>query len=271
MRIINDIFIEDLLTGPLEFFLNQVKANRSELSLEIRNGYVNIYYKGGNLLRITQKRKGYSFYFDARYCLNKGDDSRYHLFQNLSNNDVDQYIQYFDLMKQEMDSWFVKHPKEERDFQHKLLVSNPCIIDIEYQIRNIMRLDMLIVSDNTLYIVENKYGIGAIGGKSGIRDHYEKICQMLSTPELYDELLDSACSVSQAKMKLGLSDKMVHREDICGAEILFLFGNYNPKSTSITKSVNCMEKQFPAKILMMDKDEQKIDLSKMKDMFEYGN
>ena len=71
MRHINTKFINDLTCGELAYFLEKVKSNRSSLSLEVRNGYINIYYKGGNLLKITQKSKGYSFHFDAKYFKNK--------------------------------------------------------------------------------------------------------------------------------------------------------------------------------------------------------
>ena len=57
MRGINDGFICDLKTGDLSYFLNQVKSNRDKLCLEIRDGYINIYYKGGNLLKITKNIK----------------------------------------------------------------------------------------------------------------------------------------------------------------------------------------------------------------------
>lgn len=55
MRSINKRFINELLQGELSYFLSEVKNNIT-LSLEIRDGYINIYYRGGNLLRITQKK-----------------------------------------------------------------------------------------------------------------------------------------------------------------------------------------------------------------------
>lgn len=271
MRTIDQNFITDLTHEKLAFFLKQVHQNRKELSLEIRNGYINIYYKGGNLLRITQTKKGYSFHFDAKYCLHKDDDSNYELLQNLRSNDIAAHIKYFDLMKHEMDTWFEKHPKAERDFQHALLVNNPCIIDIEYQIRNIMRLDMLMVVNGKLIIVENKYGTGAIGGKSGIKEHYEDICSILADPTLYKELLDSICSISSAKKSLGLSESNIQASDIIGTEILFLFANYNTESTSIQKAVKTMTKTVPANILMMNPDEHNINMTRIEDLFTYGS
>lgn len=271
MRNINNDFIDDLKTGKLSFFLAQVLQNRAELSLEIRNGYVNIYYKGGNLLRITQKKKGYSFHFDAKYCLHKDDDTNYELLKSLPSDDGSAYIKNFDLMKHEMDTWFNKHPKDERDFQHALLVNNPCIIDIEYQFGKTMRLDMLMFIEGKIYIVENKYGTGAIGGKSGIKDHYVDICKVLADTKLYNELLDSVCHISSAKTSLGLTTTEIQRSDIIGTEVLFLFANYNPRSKSLSNAVKEMTKTISANILMMDKNEHVIDISKAKDIFTYGN
>ncbi len=271
MRTINNTFINDLKTGELKFFLEQVRQNRDELSLEIRNGYINIYYKGGNLLKITQKKKGYSFHFDEKYCLNKGDDSNYELLKSLPSGDTESFIKHFDTMKQEMDSWFEKHPKAERDFQHALLVNNPCIVDIEYQVGRKLRLDMLMFVDGRLIIVENKYGTGAIGGKSGIKEHYDDICNILATPELYEEMLDSVCHIYAAKKELGLRNYEIKRSDIKDTEIFFLFADYNSKSDSLKNAIETMNETVPAKILMMDKNEHLIDISKAKDLFTYGN
>lgn len=188
MRGINKQFIEDLQTGELSFFLHKVKSMGDSLSIEIRNGYVNIYYRGGNLLKIVQKRKGYTFHFDSRYCLNKKDTSLHDLFSSLQSTDIESYINYFDLMLSEMDSWFIEHPKKEREYQHGILISNPNILDIEYQINyrdeennpKAMRFDMIMLADDSIIIAENKYGNGAVCGSAGLSKHYKDICAVLS-------------------------------------------------------------------------------------------
>ena len=78
--------------------MKQVLGNRNTLSLEIRDGYINIYYRGGNLLRITQKKNGYSFHFDERYCLNKGDDSAYDILRSLDTNSAGAFEEHFPLV-----------------------------------------------------------------------------------------------------------------------------------------------------------------------------
>jgi hypothetical protein len=271
MRRINSRFIDDLLNGKLTFFLNEVKSQRDKLSLEIRNGYINIYYKGGNLLKITQKSKGYSFHFDVKYCKHKSRSDNLELFNNAKKDDDEFYAKYFNVMKNEMDKWFEEHPKKERDYQHQLLVNNMEIIDIEYQIGRCMRLDMLMFSNGKLYVVENKYGMGSIGGDSGLSKHYNDICNVLTFPKLLGEMLDSVCFISQNKKDLGLIDYSINGEDVKETEILFLLADYKPKSKSFLNALCDIDGSIPARVLMNDKDYYKIDLSRTRDVSRYEN
>lgn len=269
MRNINEEFVKALLSGELSFFFSQVKANRDTLSLEIRNGYINIYYKGGNLLKIMQKAKGYSFYFDVKYCKHTNQTGNETIIRSLSHNNLQDYITNFDNLKKEMDLWFADHPKEERDYQHNLLVNNSCIVDIEYQVARRMRLDMLVVADHKLVIVENKYGNGAITGNASVSKHYADMCEVLETPELYKELIDSVCSISKCKKALGLTEKSYDETYFTSAEILFLFANYNADSKRINNEVKLLTKSIEAKRLMTAKDEYILDLTQAKDLFAY--
>lgn len=271
MRGINDRFICDLKTGCLSFFLNQVKLHRDKLCLEIRDGYINIYYKGGNLLKITQKRNGYSFYFDARYCLNKNDDTNYGRLKALNSSSIQDYIDNFEIMMSEMDSWLKEYRKKEREYQHKLLINNSNIIDIEYATPKSkvtgeklnMRLDMLMVEGDKLIIVENKYGIGAISGNAGVKEHYDDICTLINTPDIYDEMVQSVKNIAKAKYELGLLDKSVESIDETKTEILFLFADFNQKSESLKNEIKSMTVTYPYKVLFMDSDETVIDFTKV--------
>jgi hypothetical protein len=66
-RGLSDKFMRDLKEGgSIHCFLEAVKRDDT-LSLEIRDNYVNIYYRGGNLFRITPKEpSSYSIYFDTK-------------------------------------------------------------------------------------------------------------------------------------------------------------------------------------------------------------
>lgn len=259
MRHINDRFVQDLLNGELSYFLKQVKDHPQSLSLEIRKGYINIYYKGGSLLKIKQKRKGYTFRFDAKYCKNKDNDRNFDLLSSLPTDDAKAYETHLSLMMEEMDSWFLAHPKPERDFQHRLLVNNPEIVDIEYQVGRRMRLDMLLYSHGKLIIVENKYGTGAISGKAGLSEHYKDICTVLQDPHLLQEMLDSVCHISRAKNALGLRDMLIEQNDIKRVEILFLLANYDSKSKTLDNELTMMNNEIPVNIMFVPGDHTKID------------
>ncbi len=270
MREINERFINDLKNGCLSYFLNQVKEKSDKLCLAIRDGYINIYYMGGNLLRITQKQNGYAFYFDAKYCLHKDDDKNYELLNSLDGNSVQDYIDNFELMMKEMDSWLEAHPKKERIYQHELLANNKSVIDIEYAppkskktgLKLNMRLDMLMVENDKLIIVENKYGTGAVTGNAGVSKHYEDICNLLNTEDLYDELVESVEKIAKAKYELGLLDNPIQKIDKTKTEILFLFADFNVKSETLKNEIKLMNVTYPFKVLYMDSNDSVIDLSK---------
>lgn len=279
MRGINKQFIEELKIGDLSFFLEKAKSMRDSLSLEIRDGYINIYYRGGNLLKIVQKRNGYTFNFDSRYCLNKKDTSHHELFSSLKSTDIESYINYFDLMLSEMDSWFIEHPKKEREYQHGILISNPNILDIEYQINyrdeennpKAMRFDMVLFADDSIIIAENKYGNGAICGSAGLSKHYKDICSVLSNDALHDELLSSIKNIAKNKKDLGLIDFDIHPLSREKTKILFVLANYNRKSETIKNEIALMNKTIPARIIFADINEYIIDFTKAEDLFTYEN
>lgn len=269
MRGLNHRFINDLKDGSLSFFLNQVKSN-IDLCLEIRNNYINIYYRGGSLLKIIQRRNDYRFFFDSKYCLNKEDDTNFELLKSLDTKNVNDYIKNFPTMINEMDSWFDFRPKAEREFQHNLLKSNSCIIDIEYQFQRKMRFDMIVFNGDKIVIVENKFGGNSISGKAGIAKHYKDMCDVLLDNELNQELIQSVVNISDTKYRLGLTNTAVNRADINGFEILFLFVDYNKEKKRISDETKLMHNKFPAKILFMDKADFIFDYDNAEDLFMYG-
>ena len=241
------------------------------MSLEVRGDYINIYYRGGNLLKIEQQKKGYKFYFDEKYCLNKNDDSAYEKLKALNSHSAEEYASSFELMMREMDSWFAAHPKKEREYQHNLLIHNSCIIDIEYQIKNTMRLDMIMVVEDRMIIVENKYGENAISGGAGLSKHYNDICAILNDDVLHEELLASIKNIASVKYRLGLIEKSIDDLKKEKTEILFLIAAYNPNSMTINNEVCKMNISIPAQILFTKDTDYEINLEKAKDLFEYGN
>lgn len=272
MREINPLFIADINKGPLKDLY--VLCSQG-CWLGIRKNYINIYYRGGNALKIGQTSNGYTFSFDAKYCKNINDESNFEYLSKLDRKDLVGWAEAFPVIKMEMDSWFLLHPKPEREFQHRLLESKHNefeIIDIEYagwtKEGKLFRLDMLAVYHNRIVIIENKYGQGAIGGKAGLKKHYDDIVSIIDYPESREVLIGSVKSIVRNKKALGLTSILF---DYSGEiEILFLMAEYNPKSKAISNEVGRIEKTLPAKILFMTKEEGIIHYETAKDLWEYG-
>ena len=147
-RGISQEFIQQFESGMLRPILERLQHDDT-LSLEIRNGYVSIYYRGGNLLRLTTNSKATRFtaFFDARYC---GEEADYRCSLPgvpppaavESADDARAWVDAFSHYKQAMDIRFLKHPKIEREYQQAVVRDNNrhvsgdksdyMIVDIEY-------------------------------------------------------------------------------------------------------------------------------------------
>ena len=69
MRELSETFMNDLLNseGVLFPILSSVKKDQT-LMLAIRDGFINIYYRGGSILKVTENKGGtYGGFFDERY------------------------------------------------------------------------------------------------------------------------------------------------------------------------------------------------------------
>jgi hypothetical protein len=278
MRGINERFINDLKSESLSFFLHQVK-NNPNICLEIRKDYINLYYKGGSALKIIQNKRWYSFYFDSKYCLNKDNDKNFEYFNNLNHSDCKAFIDSFPLILEEMDSWFERHPKPEREYQHNLIKKNQkqlIVTDIEYAGKandKGFRLDMIGLNRSEegfqVIIFENKFGTGAIGGKAGIGKHYLDIVNILSSPEVKEDLIGSVVKIANNKTELGLMELPIRRQEIKDVEILFVIAGYNEKSQSLANEVKSIKKSLPARICFVKPDKTVLDYSIAKDLFTY--
>ena len=90
--------------------------------LAIRDGYINIYYRGGNILRVTEHEGFYQTYFDVQYGLgqiiaNSGD--------NISNQaDAQKLVATLPDRKVIVDEYFAAKGKTEREFQQLVAREN---------------------------------------------------------------------------------------------------------------------------------------------------
>ena len=225
VRKISDDFIRDLKDrdGELNWIYKKVKAPESEYSLEIREGYINIYYRGGSLLKITEKnakKKGhyYKFKFDKKYGYRKGGACCD--FMTRSIDDIEKLTnenaqRYFDDFKNMMDDWFDEHHKKEREYQHyaSLPKNNENVLDIEYAIgESGMRIDMIMIDkEGELYLIENKYGNSSISShtrtgkvKPGLSKHYGDFIKVVTEKDHWSNIRESMKNILSIKQELGL-------------------------------------------------------------------
>ena len=253
-RSISEGFKNDLKEGMLFPILKHVHRD-DNITVEIRSGYINIYYRGGNILRIREKSSGYSFEFDIRYI--KVDNEAKGKISLLPNNittseQVLEWAKMIPEIKVEMDTYFASHKKAEREFQQLVLRENNIgsiakktdyyICDIEYQIRE-TRFDMIAAKctskgKHRLAIIEMKYADSALGGPSGIVDHVHKAYKYLLANDL-ENLKSEMTGIMETKHDLGLVDDLPLQFAFTNdkPEFIFLLANHQPASGILEKEL----------------------------------
>ena len=255
MRKISQQFIDDLNNNELKPFLDNVKVDDA-LCLEIRKNYINIYYRGGNLFKITpSKGKGYKVFFDTGYSKEHREQ-----IESIDPYDCEKWIANAPLLKAEMDRYLSSHPKLEREFQQLIERENNTssiaagtdyfIADIEYANRaNGSRFDMLAVKwrscgkgidrqdpkKATLAFIEVKYGDKALKNDAGLGKHVADIISFLDKPDVRRQITEEVNSLYSQKRDLGLMTNAprepVQIQPESAMELILLIGNHNPYST----------------------------------------
>ncbi len=264
MRALSEKFFEDMKTDLLNPFRERV-SNDATLCLEIRENYVNIYYRGGNLLKLSTSPGGYAVFFDPEYA--KGDGGA--LVQSLPDavistaSDVDAWLAVLPVLKHTMDTFLGRHPKEEREAQQLILRDNNFggvsratdyyVCDIEYANPH-GRFDLVAVhwpsngairkkqDDRRLVLVEAKYGDGAIADPAGIHSHIVDINRFLEDPTNTQALKDEMVGIFNQKRALGL---MTCGKDIVDFSdeppmLLLALVNHDPDSTKLRTSLEAL-------------------------------
>lgn len=219
--------------------------------VEVRHNYLNCYYRGGSLFRIVFKPKSQKleFKFDPKYFALKQplcatyEDLR--TWNDSRPNNPEEWLERLDGLKQVIDTWLSEHPKEERETQQEIVKSNTFAqgkyqaIDIELAIpkhQEFGRMDIIAVRQEgkrfVPVIVELKHGTGAFDGKSGIKDHYQKMTEFLDHEGGDQYLIETICRIWGAKRALGLLKESVpDAAAFDKAELLFAVTGWPKEST----------------------------------------
>lgn len=259
MRALSEHFMEDLVKpdGLLYPILTRVKKDHT-LMLAIREDNINIYYRGGNILNLEDKKGYYKTFFDDQY--NKfGQDISNSPATITNQDDSKKWVVSFPDRKNVMDNYFSAYGKSEREFQQLVARENnnsTISNESEYFISDIevtypgVRFDIMAIrwlatqrkkgSNYKAALIEMKYGDGALGGNAGLLKHLKDMDTLISNKDRYGklmltmesqfnqldqlELLKFNKGTSEAKVKLNADDK---------PEVIFILANHNPRSTKL--------------------------------------
>lgn len=205
MRGLHDVaFKSKLMSGGSMRDLIELVQSREELVLQIRDGYINIYYEGGNVAKISSED---SVAFDINYlrqCEDKKDEDwnaikeRYdEIVQSFKQHRYQEYINEVQEAMKHYDDLKGKGT-EEKITQHQICLRNSSeseytILDLEYQVskeskfhyRGVRktktgvivspRFDIIAIrnKDHRLCIIELKKGIKSLPDPSGVQEHAE--------------------------------------------------------------------------------------------------
>ncbi len=266
MRGLNENFLNDLKEGLLAPFTQRVKSDHS-LCLEIRENYVNIYYRGSNLIKLSSTSKGYKGWFDPNYAESESEKFSQSLpHESIKEpEDVDAWIGVIPQIKQAIDFFLSAHPKEEREAQQAIVRDNNfCgvseatdyfVCDIEYTIQDRRRVDMVAVhwpstpsvrqkqANRRLVLIEAKFGDGNLKDDSGIHSHIRDIDRFLSNPNNLQKLKDDMIRIYNQKLALELLHPRIEfkRELVSFSDekpmLIFVLINHDPTKSDLNEAL----------------------------------
>jgi hypothetical protein len=225
--------LKDLVSGSSKNLLDCIKKDPA-LKLEVRTeGSAFVYYRKGKALAIKGIDK-----FDV--------DKKYQNTPALKLAKTNPQS-YFTQMKGCIDKWLIANKnRAEFDTQQKIAASNQSatgtylILDMEYQFSQAgvpkndripkTRFDLLGLECATWKIVffELKRGLGAISGKSGIKDHitnFKKHLYGIHKKLFWENLSIDIKNIIHDKTELGLLEnvKLPDNFNVHNPELIFIF------------------------------------------------
>lgn len=221
MRTLNEQFFGDLEGGLLARLTKEVTSDHT-LCLELRGNYVNVYYRGGRLLTVTDASSGgYSVQFDKNYGDVELSGPRVR-----DDADVIKWLDRVPSLKQAMDRHLAKKERNEREFQQLVVRENNFsrdanstdyfIVDIEYRAEHRKQFDLVAVqwpstsserkeaSGRRLAFIEMKYGDGALEGTAGLCNHIQDMNKFLASEDELECFKEDMVNVFNQKRRLGL-------------------------------------------------------------------
>lgn len=283
MRRLKDAFLKDCLPGGLLHPVVDLVRGDHTLDFQIRNNYVNIYYRGGNILKISTARGCYRGGFSSGY----DKQGRFDLkpLPSIPDQapDAGTWVDAISRTKSAMNSYFaMERDKTEGEFQQLICrdnnvgktgnVSDFCLCDVEYHIQKKlleraggngakgMRFDMIALrrprpgdarkGESRLAIVEVKYGDGALTGSASLAQHVEDVDEFLGLDGLVSELKESMLLVHDQKRRLKLiaDDEPIERISDEKPLLILVIANHDPRDRTLRRVLETLSRPVRAEL-----------------------
>ena len=263
-RALREPLLGALKSDYLRPFVDLVRSDTS-LCMELRGDYVNIYYRGGNLVKIALQGSTDTAVaaFDRNYFRVRGTVAIPEVVDSLprrlgGREDVRQWLNAAPTLKQAMDRRFGEGPKDEREFQQRILRDNNFgtvarstdyfICDIEYQ-NPVGRFDMIAVHwpstsadrkknrDRDLAFIEVKHGDSALEGKAGLHEHIKGVNKFAADSRKLDLLKNDMVELFNHKRTLDLVDcgKNLQSFSVRKPKLILALVNHDPASSKLRR------------------------------------
>lgn len=241
-----------------------VAVNKSDqLRFEIRDRRFNVYYGGGNLLLVDGRKRTWSLHFDKRYY-EGGALKQPSLPKQFSTlGDSQEWVNAIPTLMKAMETWWTRHPKDERAHCQKMAAVNSAInglpqtdyvvLDLEYQWAQ-RRFDLIAAKRKSidtgssgwfepdLVFVEVKSEYKSCSGGSGLYDHasdYRDIV-LAQNGKCVQNIKQEFENLIAQKKRLGLLHKAFPFQRFSAAppELLFVLIDLKLNDHSLTKPIS---------------------------------
>lgn len=294
-KISNEKFWKNLTEGEYKEIIDFASQRENELDVQIRDNYLNIYYQGGNLLRVHPR----SLYFDEFYFHRGATDIRKtHLIKSDKTEDKEQVAFYqrkrdemFSIlrnkgmaaysakMKEIMKEWdadlhTIGISHDEKNAQQQISMNNRggtdyAVVDLEYAVsktssfyykgkleKKVPRFDIIAV-DKTgqLYVIELKTGLKAIDGNSGIRAHMDCFEHTIGR-DSNNDFINEMDELLKQKQELKLIENNARIDTTKKPQFIFAFSDEPGKNQYEDFVEACKERGYNGKVIYVGNDYQ---------------